>query len=1168
MGQEILYCYKCQTRLLGSEFEKGKAFKVGGNASCPACVKDLLGSVPETAYETDRGRKLQSTSRIPVQASESGSGKWKASTARALAAPPPAPPKGKPAVVIGAVVAVLVVLVLLAVAMSSSSSTRRFEPPPPPPAPIAPPLVGPAPPPPPPPSVGFAPELRELDEKLRSLSVDDCKAGAACLESARKRRNTPEWLSEIDLRIAQIEGRVRGASLPLRDKAIEAQKKSNADEVNSLRARVVAWGFPSIVDEFNKALAEAAAAPPPPPPPPPPTPVIVDPNAPPVLIYNDSLGPGVMNHSWDGVVDFKSTKKVYSGSRAIAFTLTKKWGAVYLGLQKPVDVARYPYLAFSLLVDHESPMLSVTLWGPERGNTALISIEKLGGLGKPGEWKRFVVPVAPFNVQGGMIHSIVFQAGRITTEPLLYLDQIVFLPTAEEAAPPPPPVPAVSNRWMSGALKAAARDYEGAQKEMEDAADLDVLKLAAQVPVEAGKILEKWSKGQKARLDYLGPNGEHLVAEGSVVSADPIRVTISREDGPVDVPICEILPSSLAELFRNRADRKPQDARAAAAFCAFEGDVDGVKKYSGENAALPEKYLAFAQKRAVPSEAEAAARRLFWSAESEFAAPKRRIGAIEKYASLQSGPELARLRPYITARLDAAKETLLLGEDLNAAGTFVLSGSLKVDVYWLSNADSPPEKARENYVEAEFYAFPGVPQKAWVWAGGCCQETFEGSWQASGLTMPNPKNSKEFLSCEPGSESAPVLKISSSLRKWHAQHGGLKEPARWEWIPLALPKYETAGPKKIRILTSQQGFSVAAIFVSTARREPPRDSDIKELEKAHVVSRKAGGNEPPGNILHEWWWNIDGETVQDLLRSPAFQGKPSGTALRDIFEGPQNMGDRYGARMRGFVHAPVTGAYTFWIATDDGGELFLSADESPLKKRSIATCPTAAGVRDWTRHPSCKSAPILLTGGKRYYIEALQKEGGGGDHLAVGWTLPDGTDERPIPGKRLSPWSNSAPAPAVSAAAPTGATLYRAVALNSPAAMIDGRRWEGKGAPDVSTSPGFDIQNVPLSPPVDATKATMIRSFVFTPGGTWVKMERVPAGNYQVYLIIWEDNFDQTMDLFVQGKEVMKGYHSGEAGHWDRLGPWPAIVTNGTLEVRSTGGDANFSGLEVWKAGK
>src|SRR5581483_6572330 len=215
---------------------------------------------------------------------------------------------------------------------------------------------------------------------------------------------------------------------------------------------------------------------------------------------------------------------------------------------------------------------------------------------------------------------------------------------------------------------------------------------------------------------------------------------------------------------------------------------------------------------------------------------------------------------------------------------------------------------------------------------------------------------------------------------------------RWEWVPLALPKYETAGPRKLRILTSQQGFAVAAVCVGVARREPPRDAEMRELEKARAPSRRGGGNEPPGTILHELWWNIDGTSVEDLVRSPAFQGKPSSTSLRDLFEGPRDIGDRYGARMRGFVHPPVTGAYVFWIATDDDGQLFLSTDDTAIKKRLIATCPPAAGFRDWNRWPSCKSAPVLLTAGKRYYIESLHKEGGGGDHCSVGWTLPDGTE--------------------------------------------------------------------------------------------------------------------------------------------------------------------------------
>jgi len=151
------------------------------------------------------------------------------------------------------------------------------------------------------------------------------------------------------------------------------------------------------------------------------------------------------------------------------------------------------------------------------------------------------------------------------------------------------------------------------------------------------------------------------------------------------------------------------------------------------------------------------------------------------------------------------------------------------------------------------------------------------------------------------------------------------------------------------------------------------------------------------------------------------------------------MADNFGARMRGYVHPPATGAYIFWIASDDCSELWLSSDDAPLRKRLVCSNTQAGGVRDWTRTPTSKSAPVPLVAGKRYYIEALHKEGGSEDHLAVGWTLPDGTEERPIPGSRLSPWLTM-PTPA----GPPGATFYRAINFSGPATVIDGRRWEGR----------------------------------------------------------------------------------------------------------------------------
>ena len=48
------------------------------------------------------------------------------------------------------------------------------------------------------------------------------------------------------------------------------------------------------------------------------------------------------------------------------------------------------------------------------------------------------------------------------------------------------------------------------------------------------------------------------------------------------------------------------------------------------------------------------------------------------------------------------------------------------------------------------------------------------------------------------------------------------------------------------------------------------------------------------------------------------------------------------------------------------------------------------------RDPSQVSAPMTLSEGQVYYIEALMKEGGGLDHISVGVKLPSGVLQRPI----------------------------------------------------------------------------------------------------------------------------------------------------------------------------
>jgi len=161
-----------------------------------------------------------------------------------------------------------------------------------------------------------------------------------------------------------------------------------------------------------------------------------------------------------------------------------------------------------------------------------------------------------------------------------------------------------------------------------------------------------------------------------------------------------------------------------------------------------------------------------------------------------------------------------------------------------------------------------------------------------------------------------------------------------------------------------------------------------------------------GTILREYWLDIGGNRIANLTGNSNYPYNPTGADEMSSFEAPVNFANNYGTRMRGYLHPPATGDYTFYIASDNDSELYLSTDEDPDNVVRICRVKESVGSRDWfnTDHPEQQSAPIHLEAGKYYYVEALHKEVDDDDHLSVAWQLPDGTLEGPIPFERLSPF--------------------------------------------------------------------------------------------------------------------------------------------------------------------
>ncbi|MBD0255361.1 MAG: RICIN domain-containing protein [Cytophagales bacterium] len=156
----------------------------------------------------------------------------------------------------------------------------------------------------------------------------------------------------------------------------------------------------------------------------------------------------------------------------------------------------------------------------------------------------------------------------------------------------------------------------------------------------------------------------------------------------------------------------------------------------------------------------------------------------------------------------------------------------------------------------------------------------------------------------------------------------------------------------------------------------------------------------PATVTREVWSNVTGNGVAAIPVTTT----PTSTSQISSLEGPTNVADNYGARIRAYITPATTGTYTFYIASDDNAQLFLGTNDSPTTKAKIAEVTDWTNSREWTKQPTQTSTPRSLTAGTRYYVEVLHKEATGGDNLAVGWTGPGISTITVISGSVLSPF--------------------------------------------------------------------------------------------------------------------------------------------------------------------
>ena len=136
--------------------------------------------------------------------------------------------------------------------------------------------------------------------------------------------------------------------------------------------------------------------------------------------------------------------------------------------------------------------------------------------------------------------------------------------------------------------------------------------------------------------------------------------------------------------------------------------------------------------------------------------------------------------------------------------------------------------------------------------------------------------------------------------------------------------------------------------------------------------------------------------------SENWTGTPSHTGKLATLSTAQGVGENYSRRLIGYLRPATSGDYTFWIAGDDDCRLYLSRDGYQANKTQIASVDGWTGFQSWEQRGAQKSASIPLVAGGVYWIEAQQREGGGGDHVSVAWSGP-GITRAVIPTGALLP---------------------------------------------------------------------------------------------------------------------------------------------------------------------
>lgn len=212
---------------------------------------------------------------------------------------------------------------------------------------------------------------------------------------------------------------------------------------------------------------------------------------------------------------------------------------------------------------------------------------------------------------------------------------------------------------------------------------------------------------------------------------------------------------------------------------------------------------------------------------------------------------------------------------------------------------------------------------------------------------------------------------------------------------------------------AQHGFDVTKAEGGENNGNADPDFDWwKNVEESEMGSNPGEPESFAGSLSYERWNRMPYYSTEELVMDRRFY-EEAGEVRRSEGSSTGEIGGTYfSTRLRGYVVAPETGNYRFWLSSKNSADFYLSSvSGSKYHKKRIAqlspTIGTVSGVSYrttalWDQYSSQMSDEIYLEAGEVYYLEVIHQKGHStGGHVSLAWA-PPGQDREPIPAEALA----------------------------------------------------------------------------------------------------------------------------------------------------------------------